>query len=171
MPLKGEATMYMNVLKRTTIFLAAAMLLGFAPLSAAQDKPANNMEIVHEKLKADKKLIVTKYMTLTASEAKKFWPVYEEYQQDLQKINQRLLHLLQSYAADYRNQSLTDDKAQKLLDEWIAIENDDAKRRAAYVPKVMQALPPKKAARYLQIENEYRIVLKYDLAATVPLVQ
>jgi hypothetical protein len=147
------------------------MLLGFAPLSAAQDKPANNMEIVHDKLKADKKLIVTKYMALTASEAKKFWPVYEEYQQDLHKINQRLLHLLQSYAADYRNQSLTDDKAQKLLDEWIAIENDDAKRRAAYVPKVMQALPPKKAARYLQIENEYRIVLKYDLAATVPLVQ
>jgi hypothetical protein len=171
MQLKGEATMHMNLLKRTTTFLAAAMLLGFAPLSAAQDKPANNMEIVHEKLKADKKLIVTKYMTLTASEAKKFWPVYEEYQQDLQKINQRLLHLLQSYAADYRNQSLTDDKAQKLLDEWIAIENDDAKRRAAYVPKVMQALPPKKAARYLQIENEYRIVLKYDLAATVPLVQ
>ena len=163
--------MQMHLLKRTMAGLAAVMLLGFAPLCAAQDKPANNMEIVHEKLKADKKLIVTKYMALTASEAKKFWPVYEEYQQDLQKINQRLLHLLQSYAADYRNQSLTDDKAQKLLDEWIAIENDDAKRRAAYMPKVMQALPPKKAARYLQIENEYRIVLKYDLASTVPLVQ
>jgi hypothetical protein len=89
----------------------------------------------------------------------------------LHKIDQRLLQLLQSYAADYRNQSLTDDKAQKLLDEWIAIENDDAKRRASYVPKVMKALPPKKAARYLQIENEFRIVLKYDLAAIVPLVQ
>ena len=163
--------MQMNVLKRTTVFLAAAMLLGLAPLSTAQDKPANNMEIVHDKLKADKKVIITKYMALTASEAKKFWPVYEEYQQDLQKIDQRLLHLLQSYAADYRNTSLTDEKAQKLLDEWIAIENDDAKRRASYVPKVMQALPPKKAARYLQIENEYRILIKYDLAATVPLVQ
>jgi len=167
----GDDTMQRNVLKRTTTFLAAVMLFGFAPLSAAQDKPANNMDIFHAKLKADKKLIVTKYMALTASEAKKFWPVFEEYQQDLQKINQRLLHLLQSYAADYRNQSLTDDKAQKLLDEWIAIENDDAKRRVAYMPKVMQVLPPKKAARYLQIENEYRIVLKYDLASTVPLVQ
>ena len=162
--------MQVHVLQRTMAFLAAAMLLGFA-LGAAQDQPANNKEIVHEKLKADKKLIVTKYMALTAAEAKKFWPVYEEYQKDLQKIDQRLLNLLQSYATDYRNQSLTDDKAQKLLDEWIAIENDDAKRRAAYVPKVLQALPPKKAARYLQIENEYRIVLKYDLAATVPLVQ
>jgi hypothetical protein len=163
--------MKINVLKRTTAFLAAAMLLGFAPLGSAQDKPANNMEIVHEKLKADKKLIVTKYMELTESEAKNFWPVYEEYQKDLQKIDQRLLSLLQSYAADYRNKSLTDEKAKKLLDEWIAIDNDDAKRRASYVPKVMKALPPKKAARYLQIENEYRILMKYDLAVTVPLVQ
>ena len=136
-----------------------------------QDKPANNLEVVHEKLKADKKLIVAKYMELTDSEAKKFWPVYEEYQKDLQKVDQRLLNLLQSYAADYRNQSLTDEKAKQLLDEWIAIDNDDAKRRASYVPKVMKTLPAKKAARYLQIENEYRILMKYDLAVTVPLVQ
>ena len=163
--------MKINVLRRTTVLLATAMLLNLAPLTSAQDKPANNMESVHEKLKADKKLIVTKYMELTEAEAKKFWPVYEEYQKDLQKIDQRLLNLLQSYAADYRNQSLTDEKAKQLLDEWIAIDNDDAKRRASYVPKVMKALPPKKAARYLQIENEYRILLRYDLAVTVPLVQ
>jgi hypothetical protein len=152
-------------------------LTAFVQLSLAQtkssggDKPANNMESVHEKLKADKKLIITKYMELTESEAKNFWPVYEEYQKDLQKIDQRLLNLLQSYAADYRSQSLTDEKAKQLLDEWIAIDNDDAKRRASYVPKVMKALPAKKAARYLQIENEYRILMKYDLAVTVPLVQ
>jgi len=170
MKFQGEDLMQIHVLKRTTAFLAAAMLLGSAAISAAQDKPANNREIVHEKLKADKKLIVAKYMALSEAQANKFWPVYEEYQQDLQQIDQRLLHLLQSYAADYRNQSLTDEKAQKLLDEWIAIENDDAKRRASYVPKVMKALPPKKAARYLQFENEYRILLKYDLAVAVPLV-
>ena len=82
-----------------------------------------------------------------------------------------LLNLLQSYAADYRNKSLTDEKAQKLLDEWIALEKDDAKHRKSYAPKVLQALPAKKAARYLQIENEYRILMRYDLAATVPLVQ
>ena len=163
--------MKINVLRSTTAFLAAAMLLGLAPLASTQDKPGNNLEGVHEKLKADKKLIVSKYMELTDSEAKRFWPVYEEYQKDLQKINQRLLILLQSYAVDYRNQSLTDEKAKKLLDEWIAIENDDAKRRASYAPKVMKVLPPKKAARYLQIENEYRILERYDLAAIVPLVQ
>jgi hypothetical protein len=159
------------IIQTTMSAVALAALVGFAVPAFPQEKPANNMEIVHEKLKADKKLIVAKYMELTESEAKRFWPVYEEYQNDLQKINERLLNMLQSYAADYRNQSLTDEKAKKLLDEWIAIDNDDAKRRASYVPKVLKALPPKKAARYLQIENEYRILIKYDLAVTVPLVQ
>ena len=160
--------------KTGTKFLAVLFVaaLGSAPIAArSQDKPANNLEIVHEKLKADKKLIVSKYMELTESEAKNFWPVYEDYQKDLQKINERLGALLKSYAADYRSKSLTDDKAKKLLDEWIALEQDDVKQRTAFIPKVMKALPAKKAARYLQIENEYRVLLRYDLATTVPLAK
>jgi hypothetical protein len=139
--------------------------------SAGGDKPASNLAIIHEKLKADKKLIVSKYMELTDSEAQKFWPVYDAYQKDLQEANERLQKLLESYASDYRNNSLTDEKAKKLLDDWIAMERDEGKRRSAFAPKVLQVLPAKKAARYLQIENEYRILLRYDLAAAVPLVQ
>src|SRR6185295_3130770 len=95
------------------LFVAA---LGSTPIAArAQDKPANNLESAHEKLKADKKVIVSKYMELTESEAKNFWPVYEDYQKDLQKIHERLGALLKSYAAESRGKSLTDDKAKKLL--------------------------------------------------------
>lgn len=162
-------------------FFAAGLVLalthlahsGLAQTKAPSDsnKPASNLAIIHEKLKADKKLIVAKYMDLTESEAPKFWPVYEEYQKDLQGSNEKLRKLLESYAADYRNKSMTDEKAKKLLDEWIAIEQEEGNRRSAFAPKVLAALPPKKAARYLQIENEFRILLRYDLAATVPLVQ
>ena len=163
------------VLQLVAVGLAGA--LTGAQFSLAQnkpaegDKPASNLEIIHEKLKADKKLIVAKYMELTESEAKKFWPVYDEYQNDLKTTNERLLRLLESYAADYKSKSLNDEKAKKLLNEWIAIEQDDGKRRSTFAPKVLQALPPKKAARYLQIENEYRILLRYELAGVVPLVQ
>ena len=166
-----------DFVKGQTTAAITVILLGFAPLALAQsktagaDKPASNLEIIHEKLKADKKLIVAKYMALTESEAKKFWPVYEEYQNDLKKNNDQLLRILESYAADYKNKSLTDEKAKKLLDEWIAFEQAEGKRRSAFAPKVLEALPPKKAARYLQIENEYRILLRYDRASTGPLVQ
>ena len=140
-------------------------------LNLAQDKSTNNLESIHEKLKADKKLIVAKYLELTESEAKKFWPVYEEYQKDLQKLNERLRSLLESYATEYQSNSLTDDKAKKLLDEWIALDRDEASHRKTYAAKVLKVLPAKKAARYLQIENEARMIVKYDLAKTVPLVQ
>jgi hypothetical protein len=164
------------VLQLVAVGLAGA-LAGATQLSLGQnkaadgDKPASNLKIIHEKLKADKKLIVAKYMELTESEAKKFWPVYDEYQKDLQRSNDRLRSLLESYAADYKSKSLTDENAQKLLDEWIALEQDEGKRRGAFAPAVLQVLPVKKAARYLQIENEFRILLRYDLAATVPLAQ
>lgn len=163
--------MKMEIVTKAIGVALAVALLGLSSFAWAQDKPANNMEIIHEKLKADKKLIVAKYMELTESEAKRFWPVYEDYQKDLQKIHERLGNLLRNYAAEYRKNSLSDEKAKALLDEWIAIEQEQAKRRKAFAPKVLKALPAKKAARYLQIENEFRTLLNYDLAATVPLAQ
>ena len=166
-----------KILKRLMMAGVVALLTGLVPPGWAQtkpaggEKPANNLETVHEKLKAEKKSIVTKYMELTDAEAKNFWPVFEDYQKDLQKVHERLGALLTSYAAEYRNKSLTDEKAKKLLDEWIAIEQDEVKQRKAFAPKLLKALPAKKAARYLQIENEYRMLMQYDLAATVPLAQ
>jgi len=108
---------------------------------------------------------------LTESEAKGFWPVYEEYQKDLATINQRIGKLLESYTADYRANTLTDEKAKILIDELVAIEQAEAWLKTSYVPKLSKVLPPKKVARYLQIENKIRAVVKYELAGGVPLVQ
>jgi hypothetical protein len=149
----------------------AVITLGFAALGLAQDKPADNMEILRDKIKADKKLVVATNMELTESEAKAFWPIYEEYQKDLHRINQRIANLLESYADDFRGKSLTDDKAKKLINEATAIDQAEANLKSTYAPKLSKALPVRKVVRYLQIENQIRAVVKYDLAEGVPLVQ
>jgi len=163
--------MRINVLNKALGAAAAIMLFGMTPYLAAQDKPADNMEILREKIKADKKLLVAANMELTESEAKNFWPIYENYQKDLQNINERLGKLLQSYATDYKNKTMTDEKAKKLTDEYLSIQQAEVKLQSSYVPKLSKVLPPTKVARYLQIENKIRAVIKYDLAASVPLVQ
>jgi hypothetical protein len=147
------------------------MTLGFAMPGLAQDKPADNMQILRDKIKADKKLVVATNMELTESEAKDFWPIYDQYQKDLQKINQRIANVLEGYAADFRGKSLTDEKAKKLIDEAVAIEQAEANLKSTYAPKLSKVLPVKKVARYLQIENKIRAVVKYDLAQGVPLVR
>lgn len=163
--------MRINFVKKTLGVLMALSLLGFATDGGAQDKPADNMQILRDKIKADKKLLVATNMELTESEAKNFWPIYDEYQKDLQKINRRIANLLESYAADFRDKSLTDDKARKLIDEAMAIEQAEVNLKSNYAPKLSKALPARKVARYLQIENKIRAVVKYDLAQGVPLVQ
>ncbi len=110
-------------------------------------------------------------MELTKSEAKGFWPVYESYQKDIEKINQRILTFLKSYAADYRKKMLTDAKAQRLIDDYLALEQAEVKLKGSYVPKLSKVLPAINVARYLQIGNKIRTVIKHDLAAGVPLGQ
>ena len=137
----------------------------------SQDKPADNMQILRDKVKADKKLLIATNMELTESEAEGFWPVYEGYQKKLTAINQRIVKLIESYAADYQANTPTDEKAKKLTDELVAIGKAEAELQAASVPKLSKVLPPKKVARYLQIENKIRAVVKYELAKAVPLVE
>jgi hypothetical protein len=155
----------------TVNFITVILLFAMAPYSKAQDKPADNMQILADKVKADKKLVVADNMDLTEAEAKAFWPVYDSYQKDLQKINRRIAGVIESYAADFKGKTLTDDKAKKLINEAVAIEQAEADLKGNYAPKLAKVLPVKKVARYLQIENKIRAVIKYQIASGVPLVQ
>jgi len=128
------------------------------------------MQILRDKIKADKKLLVASNMDLTEAEKTAFWPIYDAYQKDLQGINDRLVKTIKSYADGYTSKSLTNDQAKKLTDEAIAIETDEAKLRSTYATKLSAVLPATKAARYLQIENKIRAALRYDMASAIPLV-
>jgi hypothetical protein len=163
--------MRLHWVKNTIGAVTVAALVGVAPLAMSQDKPADNMQILRDKIRADKKLVVAMNMELTDSEAKAFWPIYEQYQKDLQKLNQGIADMLESYADDFSGKSLTDDKAKKLIDQALAIDRAEANLKSTYAPKLSKVLPARKVMRYLQIENKIRAVVRYDIAQGVPLVR
>jgi CRISPR/Cas system-associated protein endoribonuclease Cas2 len=162
----------MNKINLATLVLAIAavmMILNVSP-AVSQDKQADNMKILLAKIKADKKLLVAANMDLTETEAKAFWPVYDAYQKNLMAINKRIAKLVDSYAADYQANTVTDEKAKKLTAEYVDIQKAEANLQASFVPKLSKVLPAKKVIRYLQIENKIRAVINYELAAEIPLV-
>jgi hypothetical protein len=137
----------------------------------AQEKPADtNMQILLEKVKADKKLVVAANMDLTEPEGKTFWPIYDDYQKDLQTINDRLVKMILAYADVYNKNALTDAGAKQLTNEALAIDRDELRLRNIYTAKIERFLPAKKVARYLQIENKIRAAIRYELAIGIPLV-
>lgn len=161
-------------MKSVVGIIIAGMLLFTVPAFAQTAASADtNMEIFMEKLKADKKLLVAGNMELTDSESKGFWPLYESYQKDLQQINERLGKTIASYAEAYNQGkgSISNDTAKKLLDEAISVEEQEVKLKRTYADKIGKVLPAAKTARYIQIENKIRAVIKFELARQIPLVE
>ena len=135
----------------------------------AQGKPANNMEILREKVSADKKLFIAANMDLAESEARDFWPLYEAHQKDLESLTDRLHRLMEEYAREY--ETISENSARRLLEDYILIERDRQKYREYYLSKFRQILPDKKVVRYYQLENKIQAVADYDLAARIPLIE
>jgi len=142
-----------------------------APVDAQNNSTDMNMQILRDKLRADKKLIVAANMRLTDAEAKAFWPLYDAYQNDLKAINLRLGNGIVTYADAYAANTIDDAMAKRLLDESVAIDESEARLRKDFASKLMNALPATKAVRYLQIESKIRAAVRYEIAANIPLVE
>ena len=145
-----------------------AMLTVFIVPSMAQEKPADNMQLVREKIQTDKKLFIAQNMNLMESEAKVFWPVYEDYQKELDKLVDKTVKLIDNYAANF--QTMTEEAAKGLIDGYLAIETERVTLMKSFLPKFRKVLPEKKVARYYQLENKINAVVKYELAKLIPLV-
>jgi hypothetical protein len=150
------------------IALAVALTVIAAP-AVAQDKRADTMQMVRDKIRADKKLLIAENLPLTESEAKAFWPVYEAYEKELSKLNDRMIKLIKEYANNY--QTMSDQTAKRLMDEYLAIDAARLKIHQAYVPRFRKVLREKQVARYYQIENKVQAAVSYELAAEIPLVK
>ena len=160
----------MKLTKAVVFLIAVLFVIPVFAQSAPADKPADNMQFLRDKIKADKKLIVAENMQLTESEAKGFWPVYEAYQKELAAINKRTVAMIKSYADAWNTKSMNNEKAKKLTADFLAIQSDEVKQMQSYVPKLNKVLPATKVARYVQIENKIRAIIRYELASEIPLV-
>jgi len=138
-------------------------------VAMAQDKPADQMEILREKARADKKLVVATTLALTESEAKTFWPVYNAYQSDMITHYDKLLALIDRFEKGY--DTMTDQTATQILNEYLALEANHVALLKAYVPRFQRVLPALKVARLYQIENKIRALVNYDLAQHIRLVK
>ena len=170
-----QETIRSRVRPRTTLdFIAIAMLAAAAlaaPLAFAEDKIADvtDMQALRAAVKADKRAFVASTLNLTDAEAKRFWPIYDAYQANLRMTSREHVLALEGYM--FRDKPMTDLAAKHIAKEMIQIDDAEMKARRTLRSKVMRALPPIKAARYLQLEEKIQATRDYDVASTVPLIR
>jgi hypothetical protein len=121
------------------------------------------------RIQADKKGIVAKSMDLTPDEAKKFWPLYEQFERELAVPQSSLNRAVLDYIA--AEGTLTDANAKRITEQMLAAVRDEARLHDKHYRQLIKVLPARKATRYMQIENKMQAVIRYEAAKAIPLVQ
>jgi len=158
-----------------TLVLAAAAIVAQPVWAEGNVADVTDMQALREAVRADKKAFVTATLKLTDAEAKKFWPIYDAYQRDLDVVNRRRVRALETLVG--RDKAMSDIYARNLAAELIATDEAEIKLRRALQNRLMSrtpgrtVMPAAKAARYLQLESKIRAYQAYDIAVTFPLVK
>jgi calcineurin-like phosphoesterase family protein len=150
--------------------IAIALFIAVSAIPAiSQDKAADTTDILREKLRSDKKLVIADAMKLTESEAKGFWPVYDAYQKELGALGDRFVKLVGNYSKTYK--TMSDEDAKKMLDNYLTFEEDELKLVKSYLPKFREVLSEKRVAQYYQLENKIKMIIYYEFVKVVPLME
>lgn len=146
----------------------------FATFSAAQDE-ADNVAVgdmfgmVRQLLQAGREDVFAEELGMTSEERVGFWPIYDEYVEDLAEVNDRLADLIVAHSETWED--VSDELARQMVDEYFDIEMDRLNVRSRYVRRFDNVLPPKKLARFIQLENKFNVLVDLELAQLVPLIQ
>ena len=154
-----------------------ALLIG-AAAPAAQAQSEASAETATQALtdargaiRAAQEQIIRDEMTLTDDEAETFWPAYEAYREDIAEVRARQARIIEVYLRAYWDGTVTDKMAKDLVEDYLEVKQDIVKVQRKYLKRFRKALPPKKAARFYQLEIKFDADIDAQLALSVPLME
>ena len=127
------------------------------------------IELLKSEIKTDRKAIITESMKFTEKESEAFWPIYNEFEHELEKLSGKRIANIKDFAANY--DSLTDKKADELIKSSFSFQKDRLSLNEKYYKKFAEVLTPTVAAKYMQVENQIQLIIDLSIAANLPLAK
>jgi len=176
---------------RSPVFFASVfvLMLFLAPFGRAQTKPQKNpsdaiaapdntgtqktniqeyINLLRSDVRQQKAEIMGSVMALSAQDAAKFWPIYGDYDTQLTKLNDQRLQTIKEYAQSYN--SMTDQKADELVQRTMAYQKQRSELLAGTYNKVKDALGGVTAARFAMVEHQLLLIIDLQIASSLPVV-
>ena len=167
--------MKIRILKSAIVFgltLCSALLARAQAPAKPTDQSQNietYMDLLRSDVKAQKVQIIGVMLQFSPDQAAMFWPIYKDYDVSLTKLGDQRLAIIKEYAANY--DSLTDAKADDLIEKSIALENDRNALLKQTYEQVKAKLGAKEAARFLQVEHQLLLIIDLQIASELPSIK
>jgi hypothetical protein len=149
---------------------AAARPIGQTSASAAAPRATTeaDIELLRKDIREKRKSVTAANMSLTADEATKFWPIYDEYIAETIKINDKRWQMMKDYAATYTG--MTDAQAKDHMERSSAVDQELIALRIKYVGMMEKVIPARKAVQFYQIDRRIDHMINMQLASLIPVI-
>ena len=172
---KGVTTVLMEV---ATVLLCGISLFGQGAQPSPQSSPSaeaqpnsindKDVEMLRANLRANRKNLMAQNRNLTADEATKFWPIFDQYRKEAIKPNDERWALIKEYAANYN--TMTDAQAQDYMKRATGVDQELVALRLRYVPVFEKVISAKKTALWYQIDRHIDLMINLQLSSVIPMV-
>jgi len=154
-------------MKRLTILLMLFIFgTGFAQ---SENFETGYIDILKKDIQAEAKMLVGENLEMTEDQAKVFWPLYDEYDAELLNLSNERLDIISSYMLDYYD--LSDEKAEKLVNQAMDIDQKRLDLKRKYISKMNKVLPQKLVGKFFQIDNYLQTLLTIQRQSTIPFIK
>jgi hypothetical protein len=136
--------------------------------SIDQESLDQEIAMLRSNLRSNRKQVIADNMKLTDSEAEKFWPIYDQYVNELVNINNAKYALIKEYV---QNTNMTEEQADSLTKKWLAVDESVVQLRLKYIPIFRRELSAKRTALFFQIDRRVQMLIDLQLASLLPLMQ
>jgi len=152
-----------------TMMLVLAGTAAIAQSADTSDQWKAELAAARELVKVERVAVITEEMRFTVDESTAFWPLYEEYHQDMLVVQDRYVQLVADYVGKYYDYKLTDADAKQILADYFVIKDDLRGIQKGYVSKFDEIMSSIKVMRFYQLENKISAEIDAALAVMIPL--
>ncbi|HEY6598325.1 MAG TPA: hypothetical protein VIZ30_03395 [Pseudomonadales bacterium] len=115
----------------------------------------------------DRKGVLTANVVFGKDEATGFWPLYRDYRRDVDALQAKREHAINTYAEIFR--TMTADQAKSMVEDLLQADESLVKVKRDYLKKFRKVLPETKVTRVLIIDGGFDILVNRALLSKVPL--
>ena len=141
-----------------------------APVPKVDDNIYNYLQLLRSDFNSAKVEIINRIMKLSAADAKKFWPIYREYENELGKQAVSRAEFIAEFVQSHQDGTFDNARAKDMARRWFKAQHARLDLIEKYHGKIEKTLSSIPAGQFLQIETQLAIFIDMTSAGEMPLV-
>jgi hypothetical protein len=155
--------------KNFALLIITFAMLAFSPLARAQDQEPSIdsvIAMVRANMNADRTVLITTGMKFSDKDGAVFWPIYEQYEHERFKLDDRRVAVIKEYMQKYPN--LTDTEARAMAIQMLEYDSQLVDLKKKYFKKFNAVLPALTVTKFFQLERRVDLMMDMQVEASLP---